>query len=65
MVWLRALGRFYPDAAGRPSRIIGIMEDITVARRADEALRESEERFRQFGEASSDVLWMATPGRSS
>ncbi|MEL5878978.1 PAS domain S-box protein [Cereibacter sphaeroides] len=58
VVWLRALGRFYPDAAGRPSRMIGIMEDITEARRADEALRESEERFRQFGEASSDVLWI-------
>ncbi|WYK07044.1 PAS domain S-box protein (plasmid) [Cereibacter sphaeroides f. sp. denitrificans] len=34
------------------------MEDITDARRADEALRESEARFRQFGEASSDLLWV-------
>jgi PAS domain S-box-containing protein len=32
--------------------------DVTERRRAEERLREGEERFRQFGEASSDVLWV-------
>jgi len=36
------------DAAGTPIRFIGSTVDITDRRRAEEALRESEERFRGF-----------------
>lgn len=35
-----------------------IGQDITDRQLAEEALRESEARFRQFGEASSDLLWI-------
>jgi PAS domain S-box-containing protein len=38
--------------------IVEYVIDITDRRRAEAALRESEERFRDFGEASSDILWM-------
>jgi two-component system CheB/CheR fusion protein len=37
---------------------IRIGQDVTESRRAGDALRESEARFRRFGEASSDVLWI-------
>ena len=39
-----------------------IGQDVTERREADEALRESEARFRQFGEASSDLLWIRNAG---
>lgn len=35
-----------------------IGRDATARRSAEDALRDSEEQLRQFGEASSDVLWM-------
>ncbi|MBW9091972.1 PAS domain S-box protein [Rhizobium wenxiniae] len=38
-----------------------IGQDVTSRRAGQEALRESEERLRQFGEASQDVLWSRHP----
>jgi PAS domain S-box-containing protein len=45
-----------PDGTLRGFAKMG--QDVTERRRRDQALRESEERFRQFGLASSDVLWI-------
>ena len=42
---------------GRAVRIVGSLLDVTDVRRAEAALHESEARLREFGEASSDVLW--------
>ncbi|MBI2517229.1 MAG: PAS domain S-box protein [Opitutae bacterium] len=36
-----------------------VARDVTEARRAAQALRESEERFRQIAETISEVFWMA------
>ena len=36
----------------------GVASDITQRREAQAQLRDSEERLRQFGDASSDVLWI-------
>jgi PAS domain S-box-containing protein len=56
--WMSAHARaiFGPD--GRPAELIGVNQDITEQKRAQEALRSSEERMREFGEASSDELWI-------
>ncbi|MBX9601992.1 MAG: PAS domain S-box protein [Bryobacteraceae bacterium] len=44
--WIEARGRVYRDGDGRAVRLTGINIDITDRMRAEEALRESEERFR-------------------
>jgi PAS domain S-box-containing protein len=46
MLWVRAMGRGEYDAAGRPIQMLGIIQDITDRKRADEALRENEARLR-------------------
>jgi PAS domain S-box-containing protein len=43
--WIRAHGRCVRDAAGRPQRIAGSVSDIDDRKRAEDALRQSEERY--------------------
>jgi PAS domain S-box-containing protein len=42
----------------QPSAFYGVALDITARKHAEEAMRDSEERFRQFAEYSADVLWI-------
>lgn len=46
------------DHNGRPAGFLKIAQDVTERVRIEAALRESEERLRQFSEGSQDVLWM-------
>lgn len=45
--WIDAQGRFLYDAAGSPIRMIGVVRDITEKKHTEDALRESEDRFRR------------------
>ena len=45
------------DKAGRPIGVWTIVRDITERKRAERALRESEERFRQVLDVSSDLVY--------
>jgi two-component system, cell cycle sensor histidine kinase and response regulator CckA len=47
---------------GKVTRILGIRMDITERRRAEEALRESEDKYRTLFEESFDGLFVTSPG---
>lgn len=44
--WVHVRGFKARDAAGRPIRCVGVVTDVTEKRRAEQALRESDERMR-------------------
>ncbi|KQC04005.1 MAG: hypothetical protein APR53_04145 [Methanoculleus sp. SDB] len=45
------------DRENHPTGVVGVMRDITERRKAQEALRESEETFRSLVETSPDMIW--------
>ncbi len=49
------------DDAGKPTRMLGTVQDITERDRIEEALRKSEERFRDVAAAASDWIWEMGP----
>jgi diguanylate cyclase (GGDEF)-like protein/PAS domain S-box-containing protein len=55
--WLSTTKVPIKDAAGRVISMVGISHDITQRRQAEEALRQSEERFRLMSWATKDAVW--------
>ncbi len=54
--WVAAKGQAFVEE-GRTVRFIGTTRDVTESRRAEQALRETEERYRLAARATNDAIW--------
>ena len=61
--WFVARGRLHTGAAGEPDRLMGVSTDITERKHAEEALRESEARFRNMADTAPVLIWMSGPDK--
>ncbi|MEE8469011.1 MAG: PAS domain S-box protein, partial [Planctomycetota bacterium] len=56
--WVRAKAFPVHDSDGRVYRVAGVAEDITLQRKSEEALRNSEERYRSLVETMPDATFI-------
>jgi two-component system, LuxR family, sensor kinase FixL len=57
--WLAERGRVEFTGEGKPARMRGVSLDVTLRKLGEEALSESEERFRIVADAAPVLIWMS------
>lgn len=62
--WMAGYGRVELDAQGKPAFMRGVTRDITKRKLAEEALRESEARFRTVADVAPVMIWMSDPNKN-
>jgi len=60
-VWVRDRGFFLPDANGKAYNQLGMLEDITEHRQAEEELKRSEQKYRDIFEDAVIGIYQSTP----
>jgi len=60
--WQNSKGQAIFDESGKPIKMIGCISDITERKQMEEALRESEARYRLLTENTSDLIWTVDLG---
>jgi two-component system, LuxR family, sensor kinase FixL len=61
--WLRSRGRVELGADGKPFRVHGVSFDVTEPKLSEQALLESEMRFRTVADAAPVLIWMSGPDK--
>ncbi len=56
VVWVNVCVRMLCDSAGRPLYLLSIIDEVTDRKRAEEALRQSEEQYRRLFENLHDLF---------
>jgi PAS domain S-box-containing protein len=56
--WIRVDAAPFREAADEIVGAVAILQNIHAEKRSEQAIRESEEQFRQFAEHSTNVLWI-------
>ncbi|WP_395943376.1 PAS domain S-box protein [Brevundimonas sp.] len=59
--WIHRKAQFIRNPEGQPIQMVGVVQDITRRRRAEDALRRSEMQFRAFAQALPNQIWTAGP----
>jgi len=63
MVWLEMVSHPVLNAAGKLVAVEGVARDITERKQVEDALRESEEKFRNLAEHSPNMIFINVKGR--
>src|SRR5215475_2112161 len=61
IVWLEKTSHAFFDESGRMVRMIGLVANITARKRTDEAIRESEMKYRRIVETTNEGVWLLDP----
>ncbi|HEY9623930.1 MAG TPA: PAS domain-containing protein [Crinalium sp.] len=56
--WVSSYGRFHYDSNGQPTRMLGMLFDITDRKQTEAALRESESMFRTLADTMPQLFWV-------
>jgi PAS domain S-box-containing protein len=58
-IWVERHSRAYFGEHGKVKRIVGMIVDISERKRAEEAIKESEQRFRLVADSAPVMIWMS------
>src|SRR5258708_25725435 len=59
--WVQTQAEIIRDPAGQAAQMVGTLQDITERKEAEDALRHSEARLRDYAETASDWFWETGP----